>query len=257
MADLNRVKQRYQARQPAFGTYVTLPTPAVVEVAALAGFDFVRLDAYHVAYNPETLENMIRAAYAHGVTPWVRCRNDPWVIMTTLDSGAQALTIPNVGTAEVARAAVRAIYYPPRGEREFARPLRFRALSNADYLEWVNRQLILSCQIEGSDGLENYREIVRVEGVDCIQTGRGDISLALGLPGEELHPRVLEAAKRVVLAALEAGKEVSLLHSLTPDGIERTLRWIEQGVRILTLDNDSRVLQREYAAGLTKLRGIT
>ncbi|MGH2458663.1 MAG: aldolase/citrate lyase family protein, partial [Chloroflexota bacterium] len=160
----------------------------------------------------------------------------------------------NVGSVEVARAAVRAVYYPPRGEREFARPLRFRALSNADYLEWANTQLILSCQIEGSDGLENYREIVRVEGIDCIQTGRGDISLALGLPGEELHPKVLEAEKRVVLAALEAGKEVSLLHALTPDGIERTMRWIEQGVRILTVDSDARVLLREYAASLEQLR---
>jgi hypothetical protein len=66
---------------------------------------------------------------------------------------------------------------------------------------------------------------------------------------------VLDAEKRIVEAALEAGKQVSLLHPLTPDGIERTLRWIEQGVRILTVDSDYRVLMREYAAGLTKLRG--
>jgi 4-hydroxy-2-oxoheptanedioate aldolase len=251
----NRVRQLYEAGRPAFGLYVTFPTPAMVEVAALAGLDFVRLDAYHIHYNPETLENMVRTAYAHDITPWVRCCNDPWTIMMTLDTGAQAITVPNVPNAEAARAAVGAVFYPPRGEREMSRPLRFRDLSTADYLDWVNSEVILSCQIEGSEGVENYQEIVRVEGVTCIQTGRGDLSLALGVPGEEFHPKVLEAEQRIVSAALEAGKQVSLLHPLTDDGIERMTRWIEQGVRIITVDSDYRVLMRSYAVGLRRLRG--
>jgi 4-hydroxy-2-oxoheptanedioate aldolase len=250
----NRIKQLYLEGKPSFGTYVTFPSAAMVEVAALSGFDFVRLDSYHINYNAETLENMIRTAYAHNVTPWVRCRNDPWVIMMTLDAGAQAISIPNVGSAEAARAAVAGAFYPPKGEREMSRPLRMRGLSASDYLAWAANEVILSCQIEGSDGVENYKEIVKVEGVDCIQTGRGDLSLALGVPGEEFHPKVLEAEKRIVSAALEAGKQVSLLHPLTDDGIERTMRWIEQGVRILTVDSDYRVLMREFTAGLKKLR---
>ena len=251
----NRVKQLYREGKPSFGTYVTVPSAAIVEVAALAGFDFVRLDAYHIHFNPETLENMVRTAYAHGVTPWVRCRNDPWVIMMTLDTGAQAITIPNVGSAEEARAAVRATFYPPKGEREMSRPLRMRGMSASDYLAWTTEEVILSVQIEGRDGVENYKEIVRVEGVDCVQTGRGDLSLALGVPGEDFHPKVLEAEQRIVEAALEAGKQVSLLHSLTEDGIERTKRWMEQGVRIMTVDSEYRVLLREYGEGLKELRG--
>lgn len=255
MPNANRVKQIYKAGQTAYGTYVTFPAPAVVEVAALAGFDFVRLDPYHIAYNPETLEHMIRTAYAHAITPWIRCRNDPWVIMTALDQGAQAVTVPNVGSADAARAAVAAVYYPPRGQREMSRPLRFRALSAREYLNWAAEEVILSCQIEGRDGIENYKEIIAVDGVECIQTGRGDLSLALGVPGEEFHPKVLEVEKRIVAAALAAGKQVSLLHPLTPDGMERMEAWTAQGVRIHTVDTDYRVLLREYGAGLTALRG--
>src|SRR5947209_19368396 len=107
----NRVKQLYREGKPSFGTYVTFPAAAMVEVAALSGFDFVRLDPYHIAYNPETLENMIRTAYAHDLTPWARCRNDPWEIMMTLDLGAQAISIPNVGSAAAARAAVAATHH--------------------------------------------------------------------------------------------------------------------------------------------------
>lgn len=250
----NRVKQLYREGKPSFGTYITLPSAAMVEVAALAGFDFVRMDAYHINYNPETLENMVRTAYAHNVTPWVRCQNDPWVIMMTLDTGAQAISIPNVGSAEAAGAAVQAAFYPPKGEREMSRPLRMRGLSAKEYLDWSRDEVILSCQIEGRDGIDNYKEIVKVEGVDCIQTGRGDLSLALGVPGEDSHPRVLEVEERIVEAALEAGKQVSLLHSLTEDGIERTRHWIKQGVLVLTVDSEYRVLLREYGEGLKKLR---
>ena len=73
----NRVKQLYGENKLSFGTYVTFPTAAIIEAAALSGFDVVRLDPYHLHYNPETLENMDRTTYAHSVTPWARCRNDP------------------------------------------------------------------------------------------------------------------------------------------------------------------------------------
>lgn len=252
----NRVKQLYTSGKPSFGTYVTFPTAAAVEVAGLSGFDFVRLDPYHLHYNPETLENMARAAYAHNITTWARCKNDPWTIMMTLDAGVQAISIPNVGSAAEARAAVSAAFYPPKGAREMSRPLRMRGLSAPDYLAWARDEIIVSVQIEGRDGVDNFKEIVTVEGVDCVQTGRGDLSLALGVPGEEFHQTVLDAEARIVEAALAAGKQVSLLHPLTDDGLERMERWMKQGVNIMTVDSDYRVLIREYSAGLKKLRAL-
>jgi 4-hydroxy-2-oxoheptanedioate aldolase len=237
----NRVKQLYTAGKPAFGTYVTFPTAAAVEVAALSGFDFVRLDPYHLHYNPETLENMARAAYAHNITTWARCKNDPWTIMMTLDAGVQAISIPNTGSAAEAKAAVAAAFYPPKGEREMSRPLRMRGLSAPDYLAWARDEIVVSVQIEG---------------VDCVQTGRGDLSLALGVPGEEFHQKVLDAEAHIVEAALAAGKQVSLLHPLTDDGLARMEAWMKQGVNIITVDSDYRVLIREYSAGLKKLRAL-
>lgn len=242
----NRVKANYSADKISIGTYITYPTAAAVEVAAISGLDFARIDAYHVGFNPETLASMINVAYSHEITPWVRVRNDPWEIMSVLDMGAQALTIPNVGTVEAAQSAINAIHYPPVGEREMSRPLRFRGLSAKDYFDWARSELILSCQIEGRDGIENYKKITGLEGIDLIQTGRGDLSLALGVPGEDLHPRVLETEERIVDAALSAGKQVTLLHSGNEEGIARTQYWIEQGVRVLTMDSDYRALMREY-----------
>jgi 2-keto-3-deoxy-L-rhamnonate aldolase RhmA len=250
----NRVKGLYTQGQSAFGTYILLPAPACVEIAAISGFDFVRIDAYHTAVNPETLQAMVTTAYAYNLTPWVRCHNDPFTIMNVLDLGVQMISIPNMPDAEAARAAVNSAFYPPRGQREMNRATRFRGHTAPQYLDWVNENVVVSCQIEDADGIANYREIVKVEGLDCIQAGRGDISLAIGLAGQEFHPKVLELEERIVMAALEAGKQVSLVHPLTDDGIERTLRWMERGVRILTLDGDERVLQRSYTDGLPRVK---
>jgi 4-hydroxy-2-oxoheptanedioate aldolase len=249
----NRIKQLYRAGKPAFGTYVGLPSPEIVEVAGMAGLDFVRIDNYHMRWNPESLSNMVRACYDQGITPWIRSRLDPWVIMTALDTGAQAVSISNIGTVERARQAVAATYFPPRGEREAARPHRFEDVPAAEYLEWVASDVLLSVQIEGTDGIENYREIVKVEGIDCIQTGRSDIALAMGFGGNQYHPQVLDMEQRIIDAALEAGKQVALLYPATEQGYEYITRRLQQGVKIITLDREVRVLRRVYGEWVKRL----
>jgi 4-hydroxy-2-oxoheptanedioate aldolase len=250
----NRVKQLYRTGQPAFGTNVGLPSPEIVEVAGAAGLDFVRIDNYHTRWNAEALSNMVRACYDQGITPWIRCRLDPWIIMTALDTGAQAVSISNIGTVERARQAVAATYFPPKGEREAARPHRFEGVPAAEYLDWVASEVLLSVQVEGADGVQNYREIVKVEGIDCIQTGRSDIALALGVGGDQYHPKVLEMEQRIIDAALEAGKQVALLYSATEDGYEYITRRLQQGVKIITVDRELRVLRRVYGEWVKRLR---
>ena len=251
----NRVMTLCRQGNPAFGAYVRIPAPDVVEALAQAGLDYVRMDNYHNRWNPDVLGNMIRAAYDQGVTPWIRTRNDPWVLMTVLDMGAQAISISNMSSVEEAKRAVDGVFYPPIGEREAARPNRFRHESSQAYYAWSANEVLLSVQIEGTEGIQNYKEIVKVEGIGCIQTGRNDISLALGVPGEQFHPKVLELERRIVDAALEAGKQVSLVHPANDDGFERMTRWIEQGVLIHTVETDLTALYSFYSRALGRLKG--
>ena len=250
----NEVKAKIAEGKTVFGVYVHIPSPAIIEPLALSGLDFVRLDPYHASYTRETLENMTRAAYGIGVTPWARVRNDPWEIMTTLDAGVQIITVPNVGTADEARRAVSAAHYPPHGERESNRPNRFRHFTDAEYLDWVEREVWVSVQIEGRNGIENYQEIIAVDGVNVIQTGGNDIALALGLTGTGLgrfHPKVLEIEARIADAALTAGKQVSLNTDLSPRGLEYVQSWIDKGVRIFTLGIDAVAIMNAFRVFLS------
>ena len=253
----NRVKQIYESGQVAFGTNVAIPSPIVVEVAAQAGLTFVRIDNYHVRWDAESLANMVRSCYDQDITPWIRCRNDPWVIMTALDMGAQAISISNIGTVERAQQAVASTFYPPKGEREMARAHRYRSMSGQEYRDFSANDVFLSVQVEGDEGIVNYKEIVKVEGLDCIQTGRNDISSALGIPGQEFDPRVIDMEDRIVGAALEAGKQVALTYPGTAEYDERIGRLIEMGVRIFSVDQDFSAMRRYYVQALSRLRTAT
>ncbi|HEX6632812.1 MAG TPA: siderophore biosynthesis protein SbnG, partial [Usitatibacter sp.] len=68
----NRMKAKLAAGEPAFGLSVMIPSPQVVESAAGLGFDWVLIDCEHGTIGVESMELMIVAAEASGLTPIVR-----------------------------------------------------------------------------------------------------------------------------------------------------------------------------------------
>lgn len=249
----NRLKQAARSGRTAYGVYITQPAPALVELAAQAGFDFVRIDAYHGTMSPETMESLIRAAYASGITPTVRVANDPVQILAALEQGAMGITVPDIESAAAARAVVAACRYPPRGQREISRPVRMIGEPNEAYFRWADEELVVSVQIESPAGLAALSEIVAVDGLDMVQSGRQDLALSLGVPGQPSHPRVLEAEERIVEAAWKAGKWVSLHFPPAPDAIERARAWAARGAQCITLGGDVQIL---FAAFKDRLRAV-
>src|SRR5512133_1581688 len=113
----NPVKQSLREGKTVFGIYIGVTSPTMVEMAGYAGFDFVRIDASHNAYDITAIVNMIRAAEASGVTPMVRLDNDPHLIANVLEAGAMGLFIPDVSSPEKARSVVDAVHFAPMGDR--------------------------------------------------------------------------------------------------------------------------------------------
>ena len=135
---------------------MSFPFPALVELAGYAGFDFVVIDAEHGPLNVETAENMIRAAYTVGVAPVALVpQNDPKVILRYLDARAVSIQVPMIESREDAVRAVRAVRYPPLGERGLASVRAARYKVSAAYCEAANREVLLIAQIETRAGLEN------------------------------------------------------------------------------------------------------
>ena len=109
MESVDKFKAAMDSERGALGPFMICTDPALVESAGRAGYDFVLLDMEHGTTTFQTLPNLIRAANVAGVCPVVRVPrgSDIWIDQA-LDVGAGAVMIPQIDTAEQARAAVSA-----------------------------------------------------------------------------------------------------------------------------------------------------
>jgi len=149
----------------------------------------------------ETIDGLIRAAYANGITATARVQNHPFAILQLLQIGLMGVNVPDVEDAEMAQRVVQACRYPPRGTREISRPTGTMGVSSEEYFRWADEELIVSVQIESRRGLDNLEAILAVDGLDMVQSGRSDLALSLGVPGQANHPIVLEAEEKIIAAA--------------------------------------------------------
>jgi 4-hydroxy-2-oxoheptanedioate aldolase len=118
----NEAKRRLQSGQPILGATVSCASPLVAEVMGHLGYDWVLLDLQHGENNLGNIAALLTAVSATPTTPWVRVvSNDGPLIQRVLDLGAYGVVVPLVNSATEARAAVRAMRYPPAGDRSWGR----------------------------------------------------------------------------------------------------------------------------------------
>src|SRR5271163_3725765 len=157
----------------------------------------------------------VMAAERIGITPIVRTPGfDPAFILRLLDMGVQGIQVPHVSSAETAREAVRAVRYPPLGERGMAagsRAADYGRIPLVEHMAQSNREILLACMIEDMAAVERIDEIAAVEGVDLLAVGPSDLSRSLGVSGTPDHPRLVAAIDRVRAAAQKsAGAKLAL-----------------------------------------------
>lgn len=238
----NRLKRRLLAGESVLGTFLAMPSPVVVEVAAAAGFDFVVVDTEHGPLTIETAEAMVRAAGAAGISAVVRVReNDPPQTMRILDIGAAGVQIPQVMTGEDAETAARSAKYAPLGNRGLhpaTRAVRFGKEATPGFTDRMNEESMVVIHIEGIEGVRNIDAILSVPNIDVIFLGPYDLSCSLGIPGQVDDPRVKEAIRTVVQKASAAGKIVGYYYRDAAEAKEAQA----QGVRYITVGIDQNIL---------------
>ncbi|WP_331772347.1 aldolase/citrate lyase family protein (plasmid) [Embleya sp. NBC_00888] len=167
---------------PRLGAWVKLPAPESVELLALAGFDFVVIDAEHGAIDTHTMSTMIGLARGCGLAPFVRVAGTaPRDVQVPLDAGAAGLFVPQVDDAARARDAVRAARFPPLGRRGAStsgRAGRWGLDALGDYLRSGNDEVRLVVQAESIGALSAIVEIGEVAGVDAVFIGPTDLAVS-------------------------------------------------------------------------------
>ena len=233
------LRRAIRSREPVAGTWLSIGHPAVAEISAGLGFDFVTIDTEHAPLSTETVENMLRAVdAADGETEAVVrvAWNDPARIKRALDVGPAGIMIPMVETRADAEAAVDAIRYPPEGSRGMAAARASDyGRSFEEYVGSANENLLTIVQIESGRGVENVAEIADVDGIDALLIGPADLSASLGAFGEHDGAVVTEAVERVLDAAHAADVPVGTLTTST----DRIAWRVEQGFDFLITGVDA------------------
>ena len=178
---VNTLKQKLKDGKAVFGAMITFPSPPVVEMLGLIGFDWVLIDNEHGSITVDSSEDMIRAAELTGVAPIVRpVANRPEIIAPFLDRGAWGVQIPHVNTREEAESAVKSCKYFPEGQRGImsrSRPADYGIIGTArEYAAKANANTLVCLMLEEVEAIDNLQELVTVKGVDVFFIGAGDLS---------------------------------------------------------------------------------
>ncbi len=208
--NLEKFKAKIAVGETAFGTVATSFDPALVELAADAGMDFVWIDLEHQPLDVPQAMMMIMALRGTDCAPFVRV---PWnvnyLLKPVLDLAPAGVVIPMINNREAAERAVQACRYPTQGgERGFAtrRSTGFGAMPLEEYIEYSKREPLVIIQIEHREAVENIDEILKVDGVDSICIGPFDLSFSYGKPGCFDDPEISAAIDKVREKTLESGK---------------------------------------------------
>ena len=251
----NKVKEMLKEGKKVVGTFCLSNSRASVEVIAACGMDYVLIDTEHFMTNPETIEQMITAAESAGIVPFVRVQENVNLIDRCVSAGARGVMVPMVNTKEEAQAAVDTIKYAPIGKRGVCNP---RAItygakgleSMINFYKEENDNILLICQIETAQAVENLPEIIKVKGIDTLFVGRMDLSHSMGLTGQFDHPEVIKKVDQ----ALKMGKDAGIPMSVITFNGEDTNKFFAQGFDLVTMACDLMFLSGAVSAEMAKIK---
>lgn len=206
----NTIRQRMLQGESVFGTWCMLPSSFVTDVIARTGVDFIVIDMEHGAITFETAEEMVRAAQLHGCQPIIRVGDDQEnTILHALETGCEAVMVPNVATVEATQRIARASRYAPLGKRGLSPYTRCHDYTHVGLAKSMQRhaeETLVGILVEGKEGIDKLDEIAAVPGIDLIYLGMYDISQSVGLSGQLEHPEVLAQLQRCLKVIKRSNK---------------------------------------------------
>lgn len=249
-----QLKSKLAQGELTIGSWITLGHPAIAEIMAAAGFDWLVLDMEHSVLELSEVQTLIQVLDGQQCPAIVRLTsNHPDQIKRVMDAGATGVMVPMVKSAADARAAVQAVYYPPRGQRGvgLARAQGYGARFQ-QYRGWLENNAVIVVMIEHVDAVKAIDEILAVDGIDAYIIGPYDLSGSMGRPGELDHPDVQSAIAQVLEAGHRSGKPGGI-HVIEPNQDELQRR-IAAGFNFLGYGLDIRILDSLCRSHMQNIR---
>ena len=235
---------------------IEFATPGIGHLLKSAGSDYVFFDMEHSAFDFSTLKQVARYFDAANLPMITRVPSTDYSdLARACDAGSEGVMVPMVASADQAELIVRAVKYPPLGQRGVALGIAHDNYYNGDLsvierMQSANERNTVFCLIETAEGVRNVDAIAAVDGVDCLWIGHFDLTASLQIPGQFDHPDYLHAVDRVVEAAHKHGLSLGRL----VDSVDEGAALYQRGFDFCCYSGDVWLLQQAIKRGLDELR---
>lgn len=209
----NKLKRALNEGKVCLGATITMSNPVVSEIMSHLDYDWLWIEAEHTPMSDESILAMLQSANGSNVTMIVRVPwNDKTMIKRILDTGPDGIIVPLVRTKEDAEEAVKAMKYPPVGERGagLARAQCY-GLHMGEYMASANEEVMTILMIEHIEAVNNIEEILDVKGIDSVMVGALDLSGSMGILGQMGEPKLEEAIQKVLAACKKKGMSCGII----------------------------------------------
>lgn len=239
------------------GTFVGTPHPVMTEYLGHFGFDFLCIDAEHNAIHLAELQKMLQGLQGSRVTyGMVRVPTLSYeYISGALDIGADALLIPQIRTADDIRRLREYSQYPPVGRRG-AGPSRLWEYGDtigalADQQN-RNRTTNIVVQLETVSAVENINAILKeaADFVDMFFIGPGDLSMDMGIFGQNSNPKLVNAIMMLREKTRVAGKRLGIFAG----NFQAAQDWYEKGFDMTIINSELALLGSVISRNMKTLR---
>ena len=228
------------AERTCYGTFLKLPRPEVVDLLALAGFDFVICDMEHAQISETEARTVIKACAAVGMPVTVRLPEPTQgLVNRLLEAGAVGIQMPRLRTRSDTESLHAMMHYPPEGVRSVGNANAWAGYGSVPVLQYLEESNARSLVI----GQFETREIddpidPMMQRLDVAFIGPMDLSVDFGLPGQFDHPDVVARIRQVE----EAAARTDTYMGAFVGSIEKAGNLAAAGYRYLAVGGDIGIL---------------
>jgi 2-dehydro-3-deoxyglucarate aldolase len=243
-------------KEHLFGSWINTASPIVAEIMSAAGFDFLVVDAEHSAINVPQALQIFQAIKAGNpdCKPMVRLAGNQYSeTKRYLDAGASGVIAPLINTAEEANELVRAVKYPPEGERGvgFGRSHGY-GFDFENYMEKANAETFVCVQIEHIKAVENIDKIFSVPGIDAAFIGPYDLTASMGITAQFDHSEYIKSWN-IILKKCKEYKIIPGIHVVQPNP-EEVQNKIDSGFKMIAYSLDITIIGNVCREGLNQIK---
>lgn len=214
------------------------------------------IDHEHAGLSISEIEIAALAGRSVNLDSFVRIAPTDYAMVTRcLESGAGGVMAAQITSAEHAEEFVRWAKFAPRGQRGLnagGYDGGFGRKSLQEFTEQANRESFVAIQIETLGALDECDAIAAIDGVDLLFVGPSDLSQALGVTGDFLNARCIEAMDQVAGACRNHGKTWGAV-VLSP---EHAQVMVEKGCTMVSAINDIRLANAGIDAMLERFSNV-